>query len=130
MEPGSGTAVVVIAVVVVVVGVGLFLLLRHSCRLTVAGTPVAVALYASGTITVTLERKGWALASWTAVVPATYAATGGTSASAAVGGSPTVAGAPSATVTISGAATGTDTVRVTASGGDCSVFGDVPVTVT
>ncbi len=131
MEPVSGTGVAVIAVVVVVVGIGLWLLFKHSCRLIVSANPVTVALYASLPITATLQRKGWAFGSWSAVVPATYTATTRGNAGAAVTGSPTTAAATSATITITGAARGTDTVTISASGADCTnVSGPVAVNVT
>ncbi|MCB2044395.1 MAG: hypothetical protein KDH48_28350, partial [Rhodoferax sp.] len=69
MEPVSGTGVVVIGLIVVVVGFSLWLVLKHSCRLVVSANPVSVALYASVPITATLQRKSWALGSWSAVVP-------------------------------------------------------------
>lgn len=131
MEPISGTGVVVIGVVVVVVGFGLWVLLKHSCRLVVSVNPVTVALYASLPITATLQRKGWAFGSWSAVVPATYTAATRGNAGAVVTGSPTTAAANSATVTITGAARGTDTVTISASGSDCTnVSGPVSVTIT
>ena len=131
MEPVSGTGVVVIGLIVVVVGFSLWLVLKHSCRLVVSANPVSVALYASVPITATLQRKSWALGSWSAVVPATYTAASRGNAGAAVTGSPTTAAATSATITITGAARGTDTVTISASGSDCtSVSGPVSVTIT
>ena len=133
MEPVSGGAAVAIGAVVVVVGFGLWLVFKHYCRLVVSISPVTVAQYASTSITATLERKGWAFGSWSAVVPATYTATSSASgrAGANVTGSPTTAAATSATVTIAGAARGPDNIRITASGADCTnVSGSVPVTVT
>jgi hypothetical protein len=131
MDPASGTGVVVIGACVVIVGVGLYFLLKHYCRLVVsAAPPVHVALYGSVSFTATLQRKSWAFGTWTTVVPATYTATGGSTAASAVSGSPTAAAAPSATVTVTGAANGTDTVKVSASGGDCTgVTGDVAIAV-
>jgi len=130
MDPASGTGVVVIAAVVVVVGFGLWLIFKHYCRLVVSASPVTVGLYGNTSITATLERKSWLGGTWTAVVPATYTATGGSKASATVAGSPTTAAAAGASVTITGAAQGSDTVKVSASGGDCTnVSGEISVTI-
>ena len=129
MEPATGTGVVILAAVVVVVGVGLYFLFKHYCRLVVTAPPASIAIFTSASITATLQRKSWLGGTWTTVVPATYTASGGAQAAAAVTGSPTTAAAPSATVTITGAAVGTDTITISASGADCSVSLTVGVTV-
>ena len=130
MDPGTGTAVVILAGAVVVVGIGAYLTFKHYCRLTVSASAIHVALYGTTSVTATLDRKSWAFGTWTAVVPATYAATPSGNAGATVTGSPTAAPLTSATVTITGAANGTGTIKISASGGDCTgLTADLSVTV-
>jgi hypothetical protein len=129
MDPATGSGVVVIAAVVVVVGIGAYFLLKHYCRLVVTAPPATIAIYTSASITATLQRKSWALGTWTNVVPASYSASGGSYAGAAATGTPTTAAAPSATVTITGAAVGTDTITISASGADCNVSLTVGATI-